>query len=158
MNAYLPVLAVLALVGSGIVTGLLFAFANFVLRALDDLPAQHGMFAMQRINERILNPVFLTFFLATPLLCAAIALSTLGALDRPGHLSLLLGAVAYLAGPLAITLRCNVPLNNRLADTPVDAAALQWPLYQRRWQRWNHARTALGMLAMLLLASGLAGL
>ena len=43
MNEYLPFIVAVAITSSGVVTGLLFAFSNFVLRALQDLPAEHGM-------------------------------------------------------------------------------------------------------------------
>jgi uncharacterized membrane protein len=41
---------VMAITGAGLITGLLFSFSNFVMRALADLPNDKGMFAMQRVN------------------------------------------------------------------------------------------------------------
>ncbi|MDJ0740630.1 MAG: DUF1772 domain-containing protein [Gammaproteobacteria bacterium] len=156
MHDLLPLLVVVCVTAAGIVTGLLFAFSNFALRALADLPDAHGMFAMQQINARIQNPLFLVLFLGTPLLCVAIAVLTAGSLAAPGRLALFAGAVAYLVGPFGITVLFNVPLNNRLANTSADDAARAWPAYRRQWQRWNHIRTALGVLSLLLLAGGLA--
>ncbi|MEL7061820.1 MAG: anthrone oxygenase family protein [Acidobacteriota bacterium] len=152
----LTLLVAAAATGSGLVTGLLFAFSNFVMRALGELPNESGMIAMQRINEYIINPIFLIFFLGTPALCAGI---TLGGLLQPDSgvsgLSIL-GAVAYLIGPFGITVVRNVPLNNQLASRPPAEADSVWPLYQRQWQLWNHIRTAIGVVATGLLAAGLA--
>lgn len=149
------IVIVAAITGAGLVTGLLFAFSNFVMRALSDLPNAYGMFAMQRVNQTIINPLFLGLFLGTPILCAIIAVDSAGHLDNAGGLFLLAGSIAYLAGPFAITVLFNVPLNTRLASADRSSADEVWPVYQKRWQRWNHLRTAVGTLSILLLAAGL---
>ncbi len=156
MNEYLPLVVVMAITGAGVVTGLLFAFSNFVMRALQDLPTEQGMFAMQRINERIINPIFLMFFMGTPAICLIIAVLSVLDLGAPGHAYLLAGGVVYLLGPFGITMLFNVPLNNTLAGTALSESAEAWPLYRKKWQWWNHIRTYMGILAVLLLALGLA--
>jgi uncharacterized membrane protein len=148
-------IVVMAITGAGLITGLLFAFSNFVMRALADLPNDKGMFAMQRVNEKIQNPLFLFLFLGTPILCAAIAFISARQLGTPGSLLLFSGALSYLVGPFGITVLFNVPLNNRLAATDWSDADEAWPAYQKQWQRWNHARTYIGVLAIILLAAGL---
>jgi uncharacterized membrane protein len=145
----------IAILGAGLVTGLLFAFSNFVLQSLGDLPDDEGMYAMQRINERIINPLFLLLFLGTPVLCTAIAVSMLYTLGDSGALLKLAGAIFYMAGPFSITVLFNVPLNNRLAAADLSDAGEVWPSYQAQWQRWNHRRTFLGAVAIVLLAAGL---
>ncbi len=145
-------LVIATLVGTGVVTGLLFAFSNFVLAAIAELPDEHAMFAMQRINERIINPIFLLLFLGTPLACVGTMLTSgsAGAAQSP----LVVGAMLYLAGPLGITVLRNVPLNNRLAATPAEDAATAWPEYVRRWQFWNHIRSYIGIAALAFLGFG----
>ena len=149
-------IVVMAITGAGLITGLLFAFSNCVLRALADLPNDKGMFAMQRVNEKIQNPLFLFLFLGTPILCAVIAFVTARQLAAPDGLLLFTGALAYLVGPFGITVLFNVPLNNRLAAADRPDADAVWPAYQKQWQRWNHARTYIGVVAVILLAAGLA--
>ena len=146
-----------AITGAGLITGLLFAFSNFVMRALAELPADKGMFAMNQVNEKIINPVFMLFFLGTPVLCAYITFMAINGLSEPGHIFLLTGALAYLVGPFGITMLFNVPLNNQLATTDLSAANEAWPQYQQRWQRWNHVRTYIGVVSIVFLAMGLAG-
>ncbi len=145
-----------ATVGAGLVTGLLFAFSNFVMRALADLPREHGMLAMQRINVRIINPIFVFLFLGTPLLCVLIVIHTLRSLELSENWPALLGSLCYLLGPFGVTMLFNVPLNNRLAEADVAEADVIWTDYQLRWQRWNHLRTCIGVVAIALLASGIA--
>tara|TARA_R110002049_G_scaffold2750_2_gene21349 strand:- start:40670 stop:41146 length:477 start_codon:yes stop_codon:yes gene_type:complete len=151
----MTLVVVAAIVGSGVVTGLLFAFSNFVMKALADLSDDAGLLAMQRINERIINPIFLLFFLGTPLLCTLIAVDCGFDFDRPGRVALLSGAICYLVGPFGVTILFNVPLNNRLAKTNVSDAGDRWNDYQVRWQRWNHVRTYIGIVSIVLLALGL---
>ncbi len=157
MNEYLPLIVAMAITGAGVVTGLLFAFSNFVMRALEDLPLEHGMFAMQRINERIINPIFLMFFIGTPVLCLiTIVLSAMEpSISR--HAYFLAGAVVYLLGPFGITMFFNVPLNNKLAGTALRESAEVWPLYRKKWQCWNHIRTYMGIFSVFFLAFGLMG-
>jgi len=114
-DSIIPYVVVAAIAGAGIVTGLLFAFSNFIMRALAELQPDHGMFAMQQINEKIINPLFLFFFLGTPLLCLMIAGYCLLHLNDTHSVLLFFGSFGYIIGPFGITILCNVPLNDKLA-------------------------------------------
>ncbi len=155
MNEYLPLIVAIAITGSGVVTGLLFAFSNFVMRALGDLPTEQSMLVMQRINERIINPIFFIFFMGTPVLCLIIAVISVLDFGVSGYVYFFSGAVMYLLGPFGITMLFNVPLNNTLAGTAITESAEAWPKYIKKWQWWNHVRTYMGILSILLLALGL---
>tara|TARA_R110000824_G_scaffold336_11_gene2446 strand:+ start:105365 stop:105856 length:492 start_codon:yes stop_codon:yes gene_type:complete len=155
MNELIPAIIVASILGAGLISGLLFAFSNFIMRALAELPSDKGMFAMQRINEKIINPIFMLFFLGTPVLCALIIISTLQNINATGSWYLLIGAIAYIIGPFGITMLFNVPLNNMLASADVSSAKEIWPRYQKRWQWWNHMRTYIGVAAIIFLAVGL---
>lgn len=155
MSELIKIVSVASISGAGLVTGLLFAFSNFVMRALADLPADKGMFAMQRINETIINPLFLVLFLGTPILCSVVAVNSVLYINEPGSMLLLAGATAYLVGPFGITVLFNVPLNNLLARADVSDSGKIWPMYQNKWQRWNHIRTYIGVAAVVLMALGL---
>ena len=155
MYEYLPLLVVLAIVGSGIVSGLLFAFSNFVMQALRELPAEFGQQAMQHVNVRIINPVFLLAFMGGTVVCVLVAVLCVMHWDTPGVGWLLAGSLAYLVGPFGVTVAFNVPLNNLLAVAKPHEAITTWPSYATRWLKWNHVRTVLGVLATTLLAVGL---
>lgn len=155
MPTLLQLITIAALVGGGLVTGLLFAFSLVVMRALLELPPEDGMSTMQRINVLIVRPLFLLPFLGTALLCVVLAAGALWQ-GAAGALALTAGALAYLLGPLGVTVAFNVPLNNRLARVDLREAQLLWPRYVNDWLRWNHVRTALGAVSIALLAWGLA--
>ncbi len=155
MRDLLPYITIACIVGGGVISGLLFAFSNFVIRALAQMPPEQGMSAMQKINVTIINPLFATLFFGTPVFCALIAVNSIMDLGAPGSPWLLGGALAYLVGPFLITMTFNVPLNNKLARAETSSADYVWPEYQAAWQRWNHIRTYLGILSVLLLSAGL---
>ena len=150
-------LIIATITGAALVTGLLFAFSNFVMRALADVPSDNGMEVMQRINVRIINPVFFLLFFGTPILCLIVGVNSALTLDGSGDYLLIAGSVLYLLGPFGVTLLFNVPLNNRLAETKTTDAEQEWNDYQVRWQRWNHLRTYIGVVSIILLSAGLAG-
>jgi uncharacterized membrane protein len=149
-------LLVAAIVGSGLTAGVLLAFSLAVMRSLSDGAPEAAMAAMQRINVRIVNPLFLLLFLGSAALGAAAAFVGWRDLPGAGGWCLLLGGAVYLAGPFGITMAFNVPLNERLAAADPAQAATLWPRYVAAWLRWNHVRSALGALATALLAAGLA--
>ncbi len=148
-------LVIAAITGAGIVTGLLFAFSNFIMRALAEVQQMHGMLAMQLINKKIINPVFLLFFLGTPLVCLVIAVYCLLHIGDVKNFLLLAGSIGYLIGPFGITITCNVPLNDKLATVKPEEGADLWREYQVKWQRWNHIRTYIGIASIILLCLGL---
>jgi uncharacterized membrane protein len=156
MNALQLCLVIAAIVGSGLVSGLLFAFSVVIMRALMQLLPEIAMQAMQRMNVVIINPMFLLVFLGTAVLCLAVAAIALFGEQHLGSRWLLAGSVACLLGPVGITLMFNIPLNNQLASTPANEAQSEWPKYASAWLRWNHVRTALGALGMVFLCIGLA--
>src|SRR5690242_17039688 len=70
-------LTLLAILGSGTVAGVFFAFSAFVMSALARLPSAQGIAAMQSINVVVINPKFLGVFMGTALLCVALGVSSL---------------------------------------------------------------------------------
>ena len=154
----LDVLALLACLGAGTIGGVFFAFSTFVMKALAQLPPQQGVAAMQRINVVVLNPMFLGVFMGTALLGALCGVAAL--LPWTGSRSglLLASGVLYLAGCFLVTMRGNVPMNERLARLEAGSpqAADDWPEYVSRWSTWNHVRTAASLASAACAAAALA--
>ena len=57
MNSVTTVTAILALLGSGIVGGVFYAFSSFVMKALARVPSEEGIAAMQSTNVVVISPV-----------------------------------------------------------------------------------------------------
>jgi uncharacterized membrane protein len=135
-------LAILLAVGVGTIGGVFFAFSAFIMQALAELRPSAGIAAMQRINAVILNPLFLGVFIGTALLSLAVIVLYVVRGRGSGAGWLLAAGLFYLVGSFAVTMRCNVPRNERLARLNADTAeaAAYWPTYVREWTAWNHLR------------------
>jgi uncharacterized membrane protein len=143
MSTWLFVLTLLAALGSGMMAGLFFAFSAFIMQAFAKRPAPVGIAAMQSINETILKPVFFLVFFGTAVLGAVLAILAAISWSDAGAGWRLAGGLLYLVGSISITMRCNVPLNNRLMNVAADSAegATFWSHYLKVWTQWNHVRT-----------------
>jgi uncharacterized membrane protein len=149
-------LTFLAAIGSGLMAGLFFVFSVTVMSAFGKLPAPTGIAAMQSINATILNPVFMTAFMGTALLCVVLAVYGVVRWSEPGVVWLIAGVVLYIVGTLLVTIIFNVPLNDTLAAVSPDSAegASLWRNYLDVWTGWNHVRTvtSTGALVCFVLA------
>jgi uncharacterized membrane protein len=137
--------------GAGVVGGVLFGFSTFVMSALDRLPADRAIEAMQSINRQAPTAGFLSAMLGTAAVAAVLGIDGIRRLDERNGLLLTLGAGAYLAS-FAVTAAFHVPRNNRLAAVAVPAAdaARVWRDYAGPWVAGNHVRTLLAVAAAAL--------
>jgi uncharacterized membrane protein len=154
----LTLLPFVTCIGAGLIGGVFFAFSAFVLKALEELPAEQGVSAMQRINVVVLNPLFLGVFIGTAFLglaCIGTAFISWGSVKS----GLLLAAgLSYVLGSFWVTLAFNVPRNEHLARLKAESpeAAAYWPVYVREWRIWNHVRTLASAGSSALAAAALA--
>jgi uncharacterized membrane protein len=137
--------SLLAAAGStGLVAGIVLAYANSVMPGLAKTGDRTFVDAAQRMNTAVHNPLFMVVSNAAllfTLLSAGLHLS-------PGHRGALpwaLAALVLYAVTLAVTLGVNVPLNNRLiaAGDPgaLDDPAAVRAAFEDRWNRMNTLRT-----------------
>lgn len=150
----------LALLMVALMAGFFLAFSICVMRGLDDVAPEVAIEAMQGINRAVRNPVFFVLFFLTPAVCAVAAFLALRARKARTALLLLLGAVVYAGGVIVPTAAVNVPMNEALAalgTVPAADAPAIWSDYSERWTAWNHLRTALNTVALLLVAMGWRG-
>lgn len=156
--AVLTLLPLLVAVGSGLVGGVFLAFSSFVMKALAELPSEHGVAAMQRINVVVLNPLFLGLFFGTALLAGVCAAGALLSWGTARALLLLIAGLSYVIGTFGVTVAFNVPRNERLARLPPASAeaATYWPQYVREWLFWNHVRTVAALAGAVCATAALA--
>ncbi len=145
------VLKFLAAMGCGLIAGVFFAFSSFVMKALAQQPPAQGIAAMQSINITVINPLFMTAFVGTAVICLALAGSLLLRWHQPGAVLLLVGSLLYLVGTFLVTMVGNVPLNNALAiaDPNSTEGVKLWASYLTRWTFWNHVRTIAAFAAAI---------
>lgn len=147
-------LIIIALLGSGLIAGVFFAFSTFVMNALTRLSPREGITAMQSINITVLNRWFLGVFLGTAIVCFLLLVWSLLFWNREGSEYSLAGSMFYLIGCLMVTGVFNVPRNEILAQIVASAVESEsfWRKYVSEWTSWNHVRTIASLLAMTCFA------
>lgn len=152
------VLAVLGVLGTGLVAGVFCGFSTFVMRGLAALPAAQGVAAMKAINVAAVRPAFMLVFIGSAALCATNAVVTFVVWPDEGKTELLLGSALYLFGSFGLTMVANVPRNDRLARMAPGGpeATAYWPQYVREWTYWNHVRTVASAAAAVVYVLALA--
>jgi uncharacterized membrane protein len=157
MKDPISVLTFVTALGCGLVAGIFFAFSNFVMRALANIPPASGIAAMQSVNVMVLNRWFFAVFFGTAAYCLVLVVASFLHWQRPGAVCLLLAGLLYLIGTILVTIVCNVPLNDSLAAVnprSADAAPI-WANYVKTWTVWNHVRTVAALAAAALFTMAL---
>ncbi|HEY9600018.1 MAG TPA: anthrone oxygenase family protein [Allocoleopsis sp.] len=119
------------------------------MTALGQLQPAQGIAAMQSINIKAINPLFMTVLFGTAVACIFLAVLSLLKWHQPGAAYLLLGSLLYLVGTVGVTIAFNVPLNDALATVRPDSTdgANLWTRYLANWTFWNHVRTVAALAA-----------
>jgi uncharacterized membrane protein len=136
-------LSLMAAISTALLAGTYFIFHNTVMIVLAE---QDGMKMMNRINKVILNKTFLTIFILSPLCSLFLLIIGLTEGLLTTQTPLLYGALLSILGFL-ITIRFNVPLNNRLALAAESDINL-WEHYLVHWVIWNQRRYYISTLAV----------
>jgi uncharacterized membrane protein len=146
-------LTIFCIVGAGTDGGAYFAFSNFVMKALQQLPTDAKVVAMQHIDACAENAWFAIALFGPGL--ASIALGVY-AFRNKGNKYIGWASLLYLVS-LAITFGCNVPLNNSLASIAPNSsyAPEAWSRFWAPWMAWNHTRTIAALAAAGLFGAGL---
>lgn len=152
MERIAQIVTLMAALGAGIMGGLFFIFSNTIMAAFGKLAPANGIAAMNSINVTILNGTFLTIFMSTAVLSAALIVGWFFSWTPAGGTLALAGALIYLAGIIGVTMVFNVPMNDALAAVQPDSAegASLWQDYLSRWTMWNHVRTIAGIASSAL--------
>jgi uncharacterized membrane protein len=150
MNLIIRLIAALACT---MMSGVYFAFSTAVMPGLSRLEPVQGLTAMQSINRSILNPLFLSLFVGSTILCALTIFVTLRGGPTLKSVPLIAGCVVFIAGSFLVTGILNVPLNDALeAITLNDPGAPKlWSKFLTDWTYWNHARVISSLVAAVMI-------
>lgn len=143
----------LALLTTGLVAGVYFAFQVAVIPGLARTSAGTYAEAMDRINEAIENPVFFAAFFGALAVTAVAAAQQWRRGNRRAARFVLVALGLYVAG-FGATIVGDIPLNEQLAAGTGDAAAAI-ARFQTPWLAWNAVRTLASAAALLCLGRAL---
>lgn len=63
MNQVIIIMTIVALLGSGIIAGVFYAFSTFIMQGLKKLADAEGVRAMQWINITVFSPLMMGLFI-----------------------------------------------------------------------------------------------
>ncbi len=134
---------VLLIILTGLMAGIYLAFSAVIMKSLNELPALHAAQAMNKINDVIVNTIFLPIFFGSTLWYAGLIVWSLADWQEGASGLIILAALIYIVGKFFVTAFGNVPMNNRLKASESNEALLKdyWKKYQHSWTRLNHIRT-----------------
>lgn len=134
-------IAMITLVGTGVLAGVYTTFSTIVMPALRQESARDAAATMTRVNRRAERGPFIVVFGGTAVVAVVLGIS---GLTRGSAIDMAI-AGASLSGT-AVTVLGNVPLNRRLDR----GGAGEWGRYQRSWTKWNHLRALLSIAAVVV--------
>lgn len=157
MSAPLFALTLATALGAGLVAGVFFAFSTFVMPALERLPADQGVAAMQSINRTVTTPSFMLVFVGTAVLCAVLVVVAAVGWGEPRAPWLLAGGLVYALGSFVLTMAYHVPRNDALDAFDPHAAetAGRWSTFLAEWVPANTVRALASLVAAGLLVAAL---
>lgn len=133
---------ILLILMTGIMAGVYFAFSVFIMQSLSELPSLQAAQVMNKINDVIVNTLFLPVFFGSTLWYGGLVVWSLADWQFERSILVITAAMIYILGMFVVTAFGNVPLNNRLKSSAEDDSRLIrfWDEYLRRWTRLNHLR------------------
>lgn len=150
-------LAIAALVGAGLNSGVFFSFSTFTMSGLKRLNPAAGAAAMQEINREAPKAPLMSLFFGTAIISIALIVSQAGNLDEVAARYQVAAGALFLVGVIMLTGLYHVPRNNKLdrLDATSSQGQRYWEIYSHRWVRMNHVRTIAPAVAAALLAISL---
>jgi uncharacterized membrane protein len=134
---------ILLIILTGLMAGIYLAFSAVIMKSLNELPALHAAQAMNKINDVIVNTIFLPIFFGSTLWHAGLIVWSFADWQTGTSGLIILSAFIYIVGMFLVTAFGNVPMNNKLKASESNEALLvdYWKKYQHSWTRLNHIRT-----------------
>ncbi len=120
--------------GTGLVAGIFLAFATAVMPGLARGDDRTFVAALQQVNVAIVNPLFVTVFVAPVLLLGAAAFT------GPARWWVLAALVLHVVTVL-VTGAGNIPLNDALAAAGATDPAAARQAFEDPWNRLHLVRT-----------------
>jgi uncharacterized membrane protein len=157
-NALAGVSVTLSLIMAAGMAGTFFGFSTGVMPGLNAARPQSAIDAMQGINQKIQNPLFVAMFLLVPVLAIVAGVLLLMLDQKSAAILFFVAAAVYFVGALVPSFAVNIPMNNDLdgVTIPKDVAeaAKVWSDYSGRWTAWNTARAVFSWASLLAMSLG----
>ena len=138
--------------------GTFLGFSTGVMPGLNAAKPTSAIDAMQGINNKIQNPLFVGMFMLVPVLAIAAGVLLLTMDQKAAAVLFFVAAAVYVVGALVPSFAVNIPMNDRLDATAIPKdmaeAARVWSDYSGRWTAWNTVRAVFSFASLLVMALG----
>lgn len=143
-------LQIAAILLTGLLAGLFYGYDCSVIKGLGSLQNDTYLQAFQSINKSIQNPYFFLSFMGSLLVLPAA--SWLSYKQGAAFYLLLSASILYFIGVFGVTVGCNIPLNDRLANFQLSSAteseiSLMRKTFEHSWNTWHRIRTVAAVAA-----------
>lgn len=144
---------------TGLTAGLCFTWSNAVTTGIGRLDDFSFLRSFQAMNRAIINQSFLLVFFSPTVLLFVNAFLFKDA-SQNTFTSFLVAAILFFIGVSLVTIFKNVPLNELLDQTTLEAAtkvelADLRKTFEQPWNRWHMVRTICSFASFALLLMGL---
>ncbi|MGH3242166.1 MAG: DUF1772 domain-containing protein [Spirillospora sp.] len=157
-SALAGVSVTLSIIMAAGMAGTFFGFSTGVMPGLNAAKPASAIDAMQGINQKIQNPVFVGMFMLVPVVAIAAGVLLLTLDQKAAAILFFAAAAVYFVGALIPSFAVNIPMNNDLdaVKIPSDAAEATkvWSDYSGRWTAWNTARAVFSWVSVLAMSYG----
>ena len=152
----LLLLAGLAVIAS--VAGVLALYSSTIMPGLKKLDDATFVSAFKAIDRQIVKSVFMVQFFAPLFILGGAAVYAFS--QQLDSWLLVVSALACYFGAVAVTVGVNVPLNDGIKSVPdgisaQDSAKARAQFNEQKWTAFNHVRTLLSIVAIVLLVIAL---
>ncbi len=152
------IVLVIGIVLTGLTAGLCFTWSNAVTPGIGLLDDYQYLKSFQAMNRAIINKTFLFVFFG-PFLILFIS-AYLFKSNPMSFWFILTAAFLYTAGLVLVTIFGNVPLNEILDKTNLEALSTVElkelrSRFEKPWNQWHTIRTVTTILSLILLLVGL---
>ena len=147
-----------AILLTGLLAGLFYGYDCSVIKGLGNLQDDTYLQSFQSINKAILNPYFFLSFMGC--LFVLPAACWLSYKSGTSFYLLIAASSVYFIGVFGVTICCNIPLNEQLANFQISTAtaseiSAMRKTFEHSWNTWHRIRTIASIAAFGLAAFSL---
>ncbi len=137
---------------TGLLAGLFYGYDCSIIKGLGKLPHAVYLQSFQSINRSIQNPYFFTSFIGSLMVLPIAGWLSYSAGNSVSFYLLLAATLVYFIAVFGVTIFCNVPLNERLANFSIATAteselAAMRQVFEKPWNRYHTFRTIASIIS-----------